>query len=1039
MRPKSKRRFLHVQDPHANNLFSKLTLYSLLSALVVSTYVLLVGGSSLLLGTAVPFNSPPLIGLMVFLVAILFNPLRSQLQNYIDALFYRGQVYSQAHFQSFIRELTQRLELPAIIHLVRQHIQQSLYPSLLHIFILDSLSNQYLAQPDESGQPTTDLRFPGNSPIVQALERRRKVIQISGSETLPTLLQAERARLALLGAQIFVPLSGQQGLIGWLALGQKKSGEPYTALELNYLEMLGDQAALALERAQVVANLQRRVREMDILSRIAQGINVTLNFDDILELIYTQTNFIIPTQDFKVALVEFSTQSCYYAFYLEKDERLHHLENIPIPPGQTLEEHIIRTQRSILTDDYEIECRNQGLLVHGSGLFAWMGVPLNAGADTIGALSLGSRDPAIVFTEQQRQLLQAIADQAAGAIVKARLLQEAERRARQLATLNEISRSLTSTLEIQPLLRKILQSASEILDCEAGSLFMIDERTEELVFEVTVGPVADNLVGQRLPPGTGIVGKSALSGQPLIANDVRHTQQGWFDQPDKKTGFTTRDLLVVPMKIKERVIGVIEVINKKDGSPFVLEDQELLTTFASQAAIAIENARLYTQTDAALNARVEELSIMQRIDRELNATLDMEHVMHITLDWALRQSQADAGFIGLLEKSADENPAYIRVIASQGYTTELERYRGAAEGGNLRIPIELPILQRALIEGMAQSATPFLAQPQSAIEDEAQRPLNAGADEPPPPCLLFEAQAQVAVPIRRKAETIGLLLIESKKIENITNESVAFLSRLSDHAAIAISNAQLYADLQAANLAKSEFISLVSHELKTPMTSIRGYTDLLIQGAVGTINEAQGNFLSTIRSNVNRMATLVSDLADISRIEAGRMRLEFSAVSLNDVIQEVVRSTQAQIDEKKQHLELDIPADLPLVWGDYNRLVQIVTNLLSNATKYTPPAGTISISAQKTANQWDAKGAPEVVLVGVHDNGYGIAPQDQDKIFQKFFRSDDPNIRESPGTGLGLNISRHLVEMQGGRIWFESQPGQGSTFYFTVPVAMTAI
>lgn len=1034
MRSKLKR--LPGKHPRsASDLFSKFTLYSLLSVLVVSTYVLLVGGTSLILGTAVPFNSPPLVGLMVFLVAILFEPLRSWLQNYVDALFYKGQRLSQAHLQSFSRELTQRLDLPAIIQIVRQHIQQSLYPSLLHIFIQDPLSNQYLAQPDESGQPTTDLRFPENSAMVQALKRRRKAILIGGSETLPTLLQTERARLALLDAQVFIPLPGQQGLVGWLALGQKQSTEPYTSLELNYLEALGDQAALALERAQVVANLQRRVREMDILSRIAQGINVTLNFDDILELIYTQTNFIIPTQDFKVVLVNPSTQTCYFAFYLEKDERLHDHENIPISPGQTLEEQIIHNQRSILTDDYELECRNRGMRVHGSGLFAWMGVPLNAGAHTIGALSLGSRDPAVVFTEQQRQLLQAIADQAAGAIVKARLLQEAERRARQLATLNEISRSLTSTLEIQPLLKKILQSASEILDCEAGSLFMIDEHTEELVFEVTVGPVAEDLVGQRLPHGTGIVGKSALSGQPIIANDVRHSQQGWFDQPDKKTGFITRDLLVVPMKVKERVIGVIEVINKRDGSPFVLEDQDLLTTFASQAAIAIENARLYTQTDAALSARVEELSIMQRIDRELNATLNMEHTMRITLDWALRQSEADAGVIGLLETSADEGLSYIRVMASQGYATELDRFRSTGEGNNLMIPIELPALRKALAEGVAQHAMIIPTERQRAIGEDAEHSLDSEANKPLR--LLSDARIMMAIPIRRKAEVIGILLLESKKTEYISDETITFLSRLSDHAAIAISNAQLYADLQAANLAKSEFISLVSHELKTPMTSIRGYTDLLIQGAVGPINEAQANFLNTIRSNVNRMATLVSDLADISRIEAGKMRLEFAAVSLSEVIQEVVRSTQAQIDEKKHHLRLEIPSDLPHVWGDYNRLVQIVTNLMSNATKYTPPAGSIMISARKSANQWDPKGAPEVVLVSVRDSGYGITLQDQEKIFQKFFRSDDPNIRESPGTGLGLSITRHLVEMQGGRIWFESQPGQGSTFYFTVPVAVT--
>jgi len=1034
MRSKSKARPGRYRSLNVSSLLSKLTLYSILSLLTVSAYILLVGGFSLILGTVIPLNYPPLMGLMIFLLVVLFNPLHSWVQAHVDTLFYRERLIPQARLQSFTRELTQRLELPAISRLVRQHIQQSLQPSLLHIFVQDPLSGQYLAQPDDDGQPTTDLRFPQNSALVQALSRRRKAILTSGSETLPTLLQTERARLALLNAHVFIPLPGQQGLVGWLAIGHKRSGGPYTSQELGFLEALGDQAALAIERAQVVADLERRVREMDILSRIAQGINVTLNFDDILELIYTQTNFIIPTQDFKIALVNPANQTCYFAFYLEKDERLRERENIPIAPDQTLEEIVIRNRRSILTDDYEIECRTQGIVVHNTGLFAWMGVPLNAAAETIGALSLASRDPAVIFTDQQRQFLQAIADQAAGAIVKARLLQEAERRAHQLATLNEISRSLTSTLEIKPLLNKILQSASEILNCEAGSLFMIDEKTDELVFEVTVGPVADDLVGQRLPPGTGIVGKSALSGQPVIANDVRHSQQGWFDQPDKKTGFVTRDLLVVPMKVKERVIGVIEVINKKDGSPFNLEDQELLAAFASQAAIALENARLYTQTDAALSARVDELSIMQRIDRELNATLDLEQVMRITLDWSLRQSEADAGLIGLFESSG-ESTFGIRVMAYHGYTTELDRFRASEENAFL-ISLDSPALQKALEEGFPQRVSFNLSEHSNSPEAEDGHATQV-LSRIEAFTLLQDAREMVTIPIRRRAEVIGVLLLESKESERFTDEIIAFLSRLSDHAAIAISNAQLYADLQAANLAKSEFISLVSHELKTPMTSIRGYTDLLAQGAVGPVNETQANFLNTIRSNVNRMATLVSDLADISRIESGRMRLEFAVVSPSEVIQEVVRSAQAQINEKKQNLSIDIPDDLPPVWGDYNRLVQILANLLSNANKYTPSQGNITISARKTTHQRPSQSVTDVVVVSVQDSGYGITPQDQQKIFQKFFRSEDPKIREAPGTGLGLNITRHLVEMQGGQIWFDSQPGKGTTFYFTVPVAET--
>jgi signal transduction histidine kinase len=221
------------------------------------------------------------------------------------------------------------------------------------------------------------------------------------------------------------------------------------------------------------------------------------------------------------------------------------------------------------------------------------------------------------------------------------------------------------------------------------------------------------------------------------------------------------------------------------------------------------------------------------------------------------------------------------------------------------------------------------------------------------------------------------------------------------------------------------------------MTSIRGYTDLLAQGTVGPVNEIQANFLNTIRSNVNRMATLVSDLADVSRIEAGRLHLEFQAISIQDVLDEVIHSAQAQIDEKEHSLDKVIPGDLPKVWGDLNRLIQVMNNLVSNAIKYTPQNGQITIQSELTPNQWDPDGAPEVVHISVADNGLGISKEDQEKMFQKFFRSADQNVRDLPGTGLGLNITRHLVEMQGGRIWFETELGHGSVFHYTVPVAVT--
>ncbi|MBL8079441.1 MAG: HAMP domain-containing protein [Anaerolineales bacterium] len=228
-----------------------------------------------------------------------------------------------------------------------------------------------------------------------------------------------------------------------------------------------------------------------------------------------------------------------------------------------------------------------------------------------------------------------------------------------------------------------------------------------------------------------------------------------------------------------------------------------------------------------------------------------------------------------------------------------------------------------------------------------------------------------------------------------------------------------------ANKSKSEFVSIVSHELKLPMTSIKGYSDLMLSGATGQMNENQVNFLTTIRNNVNRMATLVSDLADISRIESGNLRLEPRAVPVWDVIDEVITLTKTQVEQKKQHLAVNVSNELPKAWCDRNRLAQILTNLVSNANKYTPENGKIEVEAQHI---------DDMIQITVKDDGLGMNEEDQKKLFSTFFRSSDEKVREAPGTGLGLSITKNLIELQGGKIWFKSEFRKGTSFYFTLPV-----
>jgi signal transduction histidine kinase/putative methionine-R-sulfoxide reductase with GAF domain len=972
-------------------------MYVLLTVVVTLGYALIAAGAGLIFNTRLPANNSLLVGGFILLLVIVLEPLRNRLQGVVDTIFFKGERAVAEQLEDFSRKLTTALDLNSIGMVMREQIASTLTPSRIHIYTYDTLNDFFFALPGTDNRSTSDIRFTPASPLVTYFETERLPLYLDNTIDLPDPLQSEQSRLALLGARLFIVFPGKQRPNGWLALGPRLSGQPYTPRDLRFLENICDQASIAIERVQTVAHLERRIQEMNALTRVSQGVNVTLTFDDVLELIYAQTAQIIPISHLHITLYNKDSDYYYYGFCVEDYERIQGRENMPFSVSTDLGPEVIRKSRPIITQDYIRECQSRGRTPALENVFAWMGVPLNAGAETIGALSIGSHDGAITYTRGQLELLQAIADQTAGAIVKSRLLEETQQRAQQLSTLNEITRQLTSTLELDPLLQNILENAVGILNCEAGSLFLMDEQTDELVFRVTVGPVATNLIGQRLPAGTGIVGRAVDSRSPVIENEDQNSTAR-FKGIDQQTGFVSRSLMAVPLQVKDRVIGVIEVINRRDGLPFVQEDQDLLTAFAGQAAVAIENARLYTLTDQELAARVEELSVMQRIDRELNASLEMDRAMRLTLDWALRQSGTDAGLIGMLE---EDN---LRVMAQQGF----DDYFSKLQNGTMKV--ELPAMKQAVETSQPQ---------QMAVIASKEK-------------LLVASRTQMVVPIRRETSVIGLLYLESRDDSRV---DIDFLTRLTDHAAIAISNAQLYGEVQRANLAKSDFVSFVAHELKNPMTSIKGYTELLAGGAVGHINEMQTSFLQTIKSNVERMSTLVSDLNDNSKIEAGRLRLEYKATDAADVVDEVVRTLKRQVEEKRQMLDVVIPGNLPPMWADHTRVAQVLTNLLSNAYKYTPEGGTLQVGVEESLNQWDPDGAPRVIHLWVKDDGIGMTIEDQQKIFQKFFRSEDPKAREVPGTGLGLNITKSLVEMQGGRIWFDSEYRSGTTFHFTIPVA----
>jgi signal transduction histidine kinase len=642
---------------------------------------------------------------------------------------------------------------------------------------------------------------------------------------------------------------------------------------------------------------------------------------------------------------------------------------------------------------------------------AWMGVPLIAGARALGVLSMGESDPEKKYAEDQLRIFTNIGALAATSLEKARLFTEANIRARQLTVLNTISRELVeSEGNIEELLERITLSAVEILNAEAGSLLLTSQDETYLEFKTAVGGTGHELVGTTLPAGHGLVGKVADSGEPVIVNDTSQDER-WQGEVAEDGQFHTRSVLAVPLIAKGQVIGVLEVINKKDGTPFVEGDTELLTSFAGQAAIAFENARLFEQTDAQLSRRVQELEALEKIDVELNQTLDLFKVAEITIRWAISNSSAEVGVLGIV----NEEQSHMQIVASQGYDEN-----DAPEGADENIwPLDRGIVKRVMRTRRAD------LQPDVTIDPDYVPSLRGGL-------------SQITVPMLSGDDINAIIVLETDQEPRLNLLDQDWVQRLAEHASIAIANAQLYSELLRANESKSEFVGFAAHELKNPLASVKGYADLLRSGMPGGLNDQQTEFLSIIRSNANRMQTIIDDLRDIAKIDAEQLTISPSPIDFRNVVIETLRPFQQNLDEKEQTLNNNLPENLPAVVGDQMRLIQVMTNLISNAHKYSPPGSEIVIDAEARDNFRDEKGRQlgAVLDVTVSDNGIGMNEEDQQKLFKvRYFRSSNKAAQDQPGTGLGMMITYNIIQQHRGAIWVESSYGEGTTFHVVLPLA----
>ncbi|MDJ0754201.1 MAG: response regulator [Ardenticatenaceae bacterium] len=525
------------------------------------------------------------------------------------------------------------------------------------------------------------------------------------------------------------------------------------------------------------------------------------------------------------------------------------------------------------------------------------------------------------------------------------------------------------------------QSKVLIVDDNQNNLDVLERRVTRHGYEV------DTALNGRIG-----LGKIRENDYDLVLLDIMMPEMNGYQVLERiKEDPELRNLPVIVISAVDDIESIVRCI--KLGAEDYLPKPFNPLILKARITASIEKKRLHDREEAHL----EEQALSQRIARELNARLSLTRAAELTLDWALRRTSAHAGFVGQILDNGEE----MRIISVGGEDGILDYYLH-----NI-LPIDSEEMKRAVEMIMPQA--------------------NSGRDN----YWLPNTSSRTIIPIGRAGQVIALLVLEDESEERYKNNDLSFLTVLSDRAAVAMSNAVLYEQVQKANLAKTEFVSEVSHELKNPMTSIRNYARML--NSVGEMNEVQDRFVQTIVKNVDRMSRLVSDLSDISRIESGHLRLELTTVDLQQTLDTIIASFEGQFETKNQALKVALPEYVPPITADQSRLEQILTNLISNAHKYSGEEGEIQVGATLEPAGGKRRFNTDMIVISVADNGIGLREDDQKKIFTKYFRAADGQANGTPGTGLGLRITKQLVELQGGTIWFESEYEKGTTFFFSLP------
>ncbi|MBG0784180.1 MAG: GAF domain-containing protein [Anaerolineaceae bacterium] len=941
------------------------------------------------LDTPISLENPLILGTLIFVTVLIFYPLRKRMEEIMLTPANLINENSVALSIKYSENLSCADSLELANRILHDAIMEIIDPEKLLIFLYDPELSAYASIDPYHLTNAPQLVLPANANIPATLKKTRTSMYFRNLPVTGPDLSGDSKLLDELDIHLNVPIPGSDGLLGWISLGNRRKNEQYGDREINLLESFSTQLSLIYERSQTINSLSYRLKEMETLHKIAVSINRINDFDSLLITISEQLQQVIPFDQISLVM-EANDADGFQRQFLYQDQKILISSQDPIKLDEEYPELEAILGRKIVLQDAE-----QGNILI---------IPLEGEDKVIGALSLVSKEKKILLEQTDLNLIYSIGSLVSGAIIKTRLLQSSQAQTHYLSVLNQVSRQISSTLVMEQLLKTLVENAVTILNGSSGILITREENADNLVIEVTAGEINPQIQGKRVVILEKLAKEAFNSHKSLIINQYNDIDYSPL-LISQVTEFNVKNIIVTPLISNNIVIGLLEVINKNNNLPFTDRDLEMLEGFAGQAAVAINNAKLYRKTDRALERRIDELSLMQQIDRELHSSPSLDAALQTTLRAAVSQTQALCGTIALVDTYNNEIEMIWQTIPGQEQIRSLE-------------DMDL----RDFVWFSKETTESY------QIIDSSVSELSEALKLPVPCETHFLIQAELEV------NEYVLLILHLESADKLIESDIEFLVRLNDHAAIALRNAFLYDDLQTAVQSKNEFIGFISHELKNPLTAIKGHADILAKGMVGEINAEQEDFLRTISHNVRRMSTFITDLSDQSHIESKSLRITFAATSANEVLAEVLHTFEQGIKEKSINIKQNFKPDLPEVWCDRLRLIQVLSNLVSNAVKYTPEGGHIEIGAAYAINNWDQEGAAEVVHFWVEDDGYGIAEGDQEHIFEKFYRGTSDHILKIQGTGLGLRISKSLVEMMGGTMWFVSAPGEGSTFHFTIPI-----